>query len=380
MKTVSVLGATGSVGQQTLAVIRQHPDKFQIGALTANRDVAKLAAAAREFDAECVAIADETKYAELKNLLSDTKIEILVGDDGVREAARRAADITVAAIVGIAGLAPTLAAIAQGRTVALANKESLVCAGPLMLAAVQKSGATLLPIDSEHNAIFQVLEQRNHDAVKKIILTASGGPFRTWDKSVIQNATRAQALNHPNWHMGEKILIDSATMMNKGLEFIEAHYLFNIPPPQIEILIHPQQVIHSMVEYMDGSVLAQLGPADMTVPIAYCLGYPGRITNAAKPLSFAELKSLTFEAPDADKFPALRLAPAALSAGGTMPTIMNAANEVAVAAFLAGKINFGKITEIIDAVMQTAENAPLKSMADVWAADVAARARAEELV
>lgn len=379
MKRVSILGATGSIGQQTLAIARQHPDKFKVVAIAAQKNVAALATAAREFAPELVAIADAAEYGNLKSEIGNLKTEILVGEEGVIEVAKRQADICVAAIVGIAGLAPTLAAIEAGRTVALANKEALVCAGPLMLAAIKKSGAKLLPVDSEHNAIFQVLENHNRDAVRKIILTGSGGPFRTWDKKQTQNATTEQALNHPNWSMGAKITIDSATLMNKGLEFIEAHYLFAVPPEQIEILIHPQSIIHSMVEYVDGSVLAQLGPPDMTVPIAYCLGYPHRIATQAKSLNFPELRNLTFEAPDTDKFPALNLTRAALAAGGAMPTILNAANEVAVAAVLAQKIPFGCITDIIDAAMQYVENAPIKTMADLMMADAAARRQAERM-
>jgi len=380
MKKISILGATGSIGQQTLAVVRQHRDKFKITALAAQKNVAVLAAVVREFQPELVAIADEAEYQNLKSEIGIVKTEILVGESGVMEVAKYDADICVAAIVGIAGLAPTLAAIEQGRTVALANKEALVCAGPWMLHAVEKSGAKILPVDSEHNAIFQVLENHNRDQVKKIIITASGGPFREKLKAEIYNATPEQALKHPNWNMGEKITIDSATLMNKGLELMEAHYLFTMPPEQIEILIHPQSVIHSMVEYMDGSVLAQLGPPDMTVPISYCLGYPHRIATQIKSLNFAEIKSLSFESPDADRFPALGLTRAALTAGGAMPTIMNAANEIAVAAFLGRKIPFGRITEIIDVAMQQVENTRITTMADLFAADAAARRKAEEMI
>jgi len=380
MKNISILGATGSVGQQTLAVVRQHPDKFKITALAAQKNIVALAAAAREFRPELVAIADEGEYQNLKSEIGSLKTEILVGESGVIEAAKYNADICVAAIVGIAGLTPTLAAIEQGKTVALANKEALVCAGPLMLHAAEKSGAKILPVDSEHNAIFQVLENHNRDKVKKIILTASGGPFREKSKAEIYDATPEQALKHPNWNMGAKITIDSATLMNKGLELIEAHYLFAMPPEQIEILIHPQSIIHSMVGYVDGSVLAQLGPPDMTVPISYCLGYPHRIATAAKPLDFAEIKNLSFESPDTVRFPALGLTRAALTAGGAMPTIMNAANEIAVAAFRARKISFGRITEIIDAAMQQVENTRITTMADLFAANAAARRKAEEMM
>ena len=378
MKRISILGATGSVGQQTLSVVRQHPDQFKIVALAAGKDVAGLTAAVREFQPERVALADQGAYQNLRSEIGNSKTEILCGEEGVLAVACHDADICVAAIVGVAGLAPALAAIEHGRTVALANKEALVCAGPLMLRAVEMSGAKILPVDSEHNAIFQVLEQHNRGAVRRIILTASGGAFRDKSAAEIYNATREQALRHPNWTMGEKITIDSATMMNKGLELIEAHYLFAMPPEQIEILIHPQSIIHSMVEYIDGSVLAQLGPPDMTVPIAYCLGYPARISTAAKALNFDEIKNLTFAAPDNGRFPALKLVRAALAAGGAMPTIMNAANEIAVAAFLAGKIPFGRITEIIDATMQRVENAPIKTLADLMAADAVTRRVAQE--
>jgi len=380
MKKISILGATGSIGRQTLAIVRQHPDEFKITALAAQKNVAALGAAVREFQPELVAIADEGEYQNLKNKLSGLKTKILVGEEGVIAVAEYNVDICVAAIVGIAGLAPTLAAIEQGRMVALANKEALVCAGPLMLSAIEKSGAKILPVDSEHNAIFQILENHNRDQVKKIIITASGGPFREKSKAEIYNATPEEALKHPNWSMGAKITIDSATLMNKGLELIEAHYLFAMPPEQIEILIHPQSIIHSMVEYVDGSVLAQLGPPDMTVPISYCLGYPNRIVTEAKPLNFAEIKDLSFERPDFNRFPALNFTRAALRAGGTMPTIMNAANEIAVAAFLASKIPFGRITEIIDAAMQQVENTRITTMADLFAADAAARQKAEEMI
>lgn len=380
MKTVSILGATGSIGQQTLDVVRRHPGQFKITALAAQKNVETLAKAAKEFQPELVAIADGNEYPKLKELLAGTRIEIAVGEAAAIDAARHPADICMAAIVGIAGLAPTVAAIEQGKTVALANKESLVCAGQLMLAAVKKSGATLLPVDSEHNAIFQVFENQNRNQIRKIILTASGGPFREWTKDQIQNATREQALKHPNWNMGTKVTIDSATMMNKGLEFIEAHYLFDMPPEQIEILVHPQSIIHSMVEYNDGSVLAQLGPPDMRVPISYCLGYPQRVATEAKSLNFAEIKNLSFEAPDDVRFPALGLARAALSAGNAMPTVMNGANEVAVSAFLDGKISFGRITDVIDAAMQRMENTPQNSIAELLAADQAARRTAEGMI
>lgn len=380
MKTVSILGATGSIGQQTLDVIRAQPEKFKVTAMAAQKNVAALAAAAREFMPELVAIADGNAYHELKGELRDLPIEIAAGEGAVIDVARYSADVCMAAIVGIAGLAPTLAAIEQGKTVALANKEALVCAGPLMLSAVMQSGAKLLPVDSEHNAIFQVFENHNRDQVRKIILTASGGPFREWDAKKIKNATRDEALCHPNWSMGEKITIDSATMMNKGLEFIEAHYLFGMPPAQIEILVHPQSIIHSMVEYTDSSILAQMGPPDMRVPISYCLSYPARINNQVPSLDFAKMKTLSFEQPDEQRFPAIKMARAALAEGRAMPTIMNAANETAVSAFLDGKISFGRITEIIDAALQRIENSPQNSIQDVFAADAAARRWAGEFI
>ncbi|HCM83794.1 MAG TPA: 1-deoxy-D-xylulose-5-phosphate reductoisomerase [Alphaproteobacteria bacterium] len=380
MKRISILGATGSIGRQTLDIVRQHPDKFKVAALVGQKNVAALAAAALEFQPDFVAIADGNAYPELKAALRGMQVEIAAGEGAAVEAARYDADICMAAIVGIAGLPSTLAAIEQGKTVALANKEALVCAGPLMINAAKKSGAKILPVDSEHNAIFQVLEQDNQKQVQKIILTASGGPFRNWPQEKIQTATRAAALDHPNWSMGEKITIDSATMMNKGLEFIEAHYLFDMPPDQIEILVHPQSIIHSMVAYQDGSILAQLGPPDMRVPIGYCLGYPRRLALNTASLDFTAIKNLSFEPPDDLRFPALGLARSALAAGQIMPTALNAANEVAVAAFLADKISFGRITEIIDGAMQRIENAPQNTIQELLAADLAARQIAEGLI
>jgi 1-deoxy-D-xylulose-5-phosphate reductoisomerase len=380
VKKITILGATGSIGQQTLDVIRQHPDKFKISALTANKNSTALVAAAKEFQPDVIAIADAAAAKELRTEIGNLKIEILCGDEGVIAAARHQADICVAAIVGMAGLVPTLAAIETGKIIALANKEALVCAGQIMLQAARKYQVRILPVDSEHNAIFQVLEQHNHAAIHRLILTASGGPFRSWPADKIAMATRADALNHPNWSMGEKITIDSATMMNKGLEFIEAHYLFNIPPAQIDILVHPQSIIHSMVEYVDGSILAQLGPPDMRVPIAYCLAYPQRIATATQKLNFAEIKSLSFEQPDDARFPAMALAKLALAAGGMAPCTLNAANEVAVAAFLAGKISFGRITEIIDQSLQRVENTAMNSITDLMAANHRARRMAEELI
>ena len=339
-RTISIFGATGSVGLSTLDLIRANRADYRVVALTANGNAADLAKLAIEFDAEIAVVADEAAYPELKEALAGTGVETAAGEDALVEAARRGADWTMAAIVGTAGLKPTLAAIEQGNTVALANKESLVSAGELMMAAVKRSGATLLPVDSEHNAIFQCLAGGKIDQVRKITLTASGGPFRTFTRQQMANVTPAQAVAHPNWDMGAKISVDSATMMNKGLELIEAHHLFPVGLDKIDILIHPQSVIHSMVEYADCSTLAQLGSPDMKIPIASTLAWPERIATDCQPLDLARIGKLTFEAPDEQRFPATRLAREAIAAGGAGPAILNAVNEIAVAAFLDNRISF----------------------------------------
>jgi 1-deoxy-D-xylulose-5-phosphate reductoisomerase len=379
-RSVTILGSTGSIGCSTIDLIRRDPDKFVVEALTANRDVEKLAQQALDLGARFVAIADESRYAALKERLAGTGIDVAAGPEGVVEAAARSADWVMAAIVGAAGLAPTLAAIRRGAVVALANKEVLVCAGDLVTAEVRRHGATLLPVDSEHNAIFQVFDFDRIEAVEKIILTCSGGPFRSLERQAMSGMTPAQAVKHPNWSMGAKISIDSATMMNKGLELIEAKHLFGLPPEQIEIVVHPQSVIHSLVAYIDGSVLAQLGSPDMRTPIAYTLAWPRRMASPSPRLDLAAIAQLSFEAPDPVRFPALRLAREALTAGGSAPTVLNAANEVAVQAFLEQRIGFLDIASIVEETLAELAVAPIHCLDDVHNFDKRARDSAARLV
>ena len=380
MRSLTILGATGSIGASTLDLIRRDRDKWRVVALTANCQAAELAALAREFSAEIAVVADERCLPDLLAALAGSGIEAAGGADALVEAATRGADVTVAAIVGCAGLAPTMAAIEQGKTVALANKEALVSAGEVMIAAVAKFGATLLPVDSEHNAIFQCLAGNSLDQVRSITLTASGGPFRDWSPAQLAAATPAQAVKHPNWDMGAKISVDSATMFNKGLELIEAHYLFPVGLEKLRIIVHPQSVVHSMVEYRDGSTLAQLGPSDMRVPIASCLAWPERMATPCAPLDLAHIGELTFRAPDEDRFPATALCRAAAEAGGAAPAVLNAANEVAVAAFLAGQVAFTRIAVMVAEVMSRYNPAAPTGLGDVIAVDSAARAKARELL
>lgn len=378
VRRITLLGATGSIGRSTLNLVERNPEAFEIEALTANRSVMVLAEQARRFGARMAVVADPDCYADLKEALCGSGIEAAAGEQAVAEAARRPSDLVVAAIVGSAGLPPTLAAVERGAAVVLANKEALVCAGPLMVAAVARHGATLLPADSEHNAIFQVFEQEERAAIERIILTASGGPFRTFSREAMADVTPAQAVAHPNWDMGAKISVDSATMMNKGLELIEAHYLFGLPEQQIEILVHPQSVIHSLVGYADGSVLAQLGVPDMRTPLAYCLSWPRRMSAPVERLDLAGLGQLTFESPDEERFPALRLAREALRTGGAAPAVLNAANEMAVAAFLEGRLGFLDIAAVAESVLaQQVPGAPA-SVAEVLEVDAHARVVAAE--
>lgn len=379
-RRITVLGSTGSVGSNTLDLVARAPGAYVVEALTANGNVDLLAAQARHLGANLAVVADERRYADLKAALSGSGIEVAAGAAAVVEAAARPADWVMAAIVGAAGLAPTLAAVGQGAVVALANKETLVCAGGLMTAEVRRSGATLLPVDSEHNAIFQVMDFAQPSAVDRIVLTASGGPFRESSFDAMAAATPEQAVAHPNWDMGAKISIDSATMMNKGLELIEAHHLFGLPPERVEVLVHPQSIVHSLVAYVDGSVLAQLGTADMRTPIAYTLAWPSRMTTPVKRLDLAEIGSLTFERPDETRFPALRLAREALIAGGTAPTVLNAANEVAVAAFLDRTIGFLDIASVVERTLQRVAAARIEGLEALWAVDREARARAREFL
>lgn len=378
-RSITVLGATGSVGASTLDLIRRNRDAWRVVALTAHSQAEELAALAQEFSAEVAVIADETRASTLREALGASGIEAAAGAGALVEAAARPADITVAAIVGCAGLAPVMAAIERGGTVALANKEALVSAGAVMTAAVAKHGATLLPVDSEHNAIFQCLAGNSLDDVRSITLTASGGPFREWSAERIAAATPAEAVAHPNWDMGAKISVDSATMFNKGLELIEAHHLFPVGLDRLKIVVHPQSVIHSLVEYRDGSTLAQLGPPDMRVPIANCLAWPGRMETALPPLDLARIANLSFEAPDEQRFPATRIARQATEEGGAAPAVLNAANEVAVAAFLAGNIAFSEIAVIVERVLSTGNQPPAPhNLDEVLAVDAAARARTRE--
>ncbi len=380
VRSISILGATGSIGASTLDLIRRERDKWRIVALTAHSQAGELARLAREFSAEIAVLADESRLPELREALSGCSTEAAGGVTALTQAAGRRADITVAAIVGCAGLEPTMAAIEQGGTVALANKEALVSAGEVMIAAVQRSGATLLPVDSEHNAIFQCLHGHDVGDVRWITLTASGGPFRDWTLAQLASATPKEAVKHPNWAMGAKISVDSATMMNKGLELIEAFHLFPVGLERLRIIVHPQSVVHSMVEYRDGSTLAQLGPSDMRVPIASALAWPGRMNTPCAPLDLAEIGQLTFRALDETRFPATRLARHAAQAGGAMPAVLNAANEVAVAAFLAGRIGFVRIAAMADEVLgRYAPGAPT-SLADVMAIDAEARSHAQDLL
>jgi 1-deoxy-D-xylulose-5-phosphate reductoisomerase len=379
-RTLSIFGATGSVGLSTLDLVRQHRGDFRVIALTANGNAAGLAELAREFDAELAVVAEESAYPALKAALADTRTEVAAGADALIEAARHNADWTMAAIVGCAGLPPTMAAIEQGKTVALANKEALVSAGELMMAAVAKSGATLLPVDSEHNAIFQCLAGGRIDQVRKITLTASGGPFRTFTLDQMRSVTPEQAVAHPNWDMGAKISVDSATMMNKGLELIEAHHLFPVGLDKIDILVHPQSVIHSMVEYVDCSTLAQLGSPDMRIPIASTLAWPERIATTCLPLDLATIGNLSFEAPDIKRFPALRLARSAIQEGGAKPAILNAANEIVVAGFLNRQIGFLDIAAVVEEVLDCYTPSAPATLDTLFSIDAEARRYAAQIM
>ena len=387
-RRITVLGSTGSVGVSTLDLIAFSQSRGEAGvdieALTANGNVALLAEQAKKFRPRFVAIGDVSKKEELKSALAGLDIEIGAGAEAIEEAGARDADWVMAAIVGAAGLKPTLNAAKRGAAIALANKECLVCAGDVVMEAVRKSGGVLLPVDSEHNAIFQVFDFERPHRVSRLILTASGGPFRTWSRAEMANATPAQAVAHPNWSMGAKISVDSATMMNKGLELIEASHIFPVPAENIEILVHPQSVIHSMVEYVDGSVLAQLGTPDMRIPIASTFAWPDRTPTPSARLDFAAVKQLTFEAPDLARFPSLRLAREAVQRGGVYPAALNAANESAVAAFLAGGLKFLDIAGVTDHVLNEfgRRNGPAKlsSLEEAMAADEEARRIADQAI
>ncbi len=380
-RRITILGSTGSVGQSTVDLIARDPASYRVEALVARSSVELLAEQARRLRARLAVVADPSRFQALKAALAGTSVEVAAGPEAVIEAAERPAEWVMAAVVGFAGLAPTIAAARRGAMVALANKEALVCAGRLLIDAIEQSGAVLLPVDSEHNAIFQVFEPDQRGAVDRLILTASGGPFRNWSLADMADVTPEQALAHPNWDMGDKISIDSATMMNKGLELIEAQLLFGLPEAQVEIVVHPQSVIHSMVAYRDGSVLAQLGTADMRIPISHALGWPARIDGPSARLDFMNLPALTFERPDSGRFPSLRLAREALVTGGYAPIVLNAANEAAVAAFLARRIRFLDIARIVEDVMAGwgRLSDSVDALQQVQAADLEARRMAEGL-
>jgi 1-deoxy-D-xylulose-5-phosphate reductoisomerase len=353
-RSVTLLGATGSIGASTIDLIKRERDRYRVEAVSANKNAAALAALAREVGARFAAVGDPQAYDELKDALSGSGIEAGAGESALIEAAQRPADWVIGAITGSAGLRPTLAAAERGAIVALANKETLVCAGGLFMRRAAAAGATVLPVDSEHNALFQAMSGSRREDVRRVILTASGGPFRTHTAEAIRNATVEQALKHPNWSMGAKVTIDSATLMNKGLEVIEAHHLFALPSEQIDVLVHPQSIVHSLVEFCDGSLIAQLGSPDMRIPIAYCLAWPERINGPAPRLDLAKHATLTFEEPDVARFPALALARHALEAGGGAPTVLNAANEVAVVEFLSRRLGFGGIVTLVEATLEAA--------------------------
>jgi 1-deoxy-D-xylulose-5-phosphate reductoisomerase len=352
--SITILGATGSIGASTIDLIKHDPGRYRVVAISARRNANALAKAAREINAKHAVVADPSAYAELKDALSGSGIEAAAGEEALLESAQHPADWVMAAISGAVGLKPTMAAVERGATVALANKECLVCAGSLFMRRAASTGATVLPVDSEHNAIFQALGAGPREDVKRVILTASGGPFRTWSLEQIRAATPEQALRHPNWSMGQRITVDSASMMNKGLELIEAQHLFALNPDEIDVLVHPQSVVHGLVEYRDGSVVAQLGAPDMRIPIAHCLAWPKRINSPAACLDLAQVRELTFEAPDSTRFPALALARRVMQMGGAAPTVMNAADEVAVGEFIAGRISFPAIISLVEATLEAA--------------------------
>jgi 1-deoxy-D-xylulose-5-phosphate reductoisomerase len=383
-RSITLLGATGSIGASTIDLIKRERARYRVEAVTANDKAAALAALAREVGARFAAVGDPAAYRELKDELAGSGIEAAAGADALVEAAERPAEWVIGAITGAAGLKPTLAAAERGAIVALANKECLVCAGGLFMRRAAQFGATVLPVDSEHNALFQAMSAGRREDVRRVILTASGGPFRTWSASAIGTATPEQALKHPNWSMGQKVTIDSATLMNKGLEVIEAHHLFKLKPEEIDVVVHPQSVIHGLVEFRDGSFIAQLGSPDMRIPIAHCLAWPARIDGPAQRLDLAQVASLTFERPDLTRFPALALARRALEAGGGAPTVLNAANEVAVEKFLARNLGFAAIFALVEATLSAAAGRGLlrepESVEDALAIDHDSRLLTRELL
>ncbi|MFT8596648.1 1-deoxy-D-xylulose-5-phosphate reductoisomerase [Acetobacter orientalis] len=380
MRTVTVLGSTGSIGCSTVDLLEQARDQYRVRALVGGKNVARLAEQAKGLNAELAVLADESGLAELRSLLAGTQTRVAAGRQAVIEAAGLPADWTMAAITGAAGLEPTLASVKNGHSVALANKEALVCAGDVMLRAVAEAGATLLPVDSEHNAVYQSMADRQADQVEKIILTASGGPFRKASLEVMEAATPAQALKHPTWSMGAKISIDSATMFNKGLEVIEAARIFGLTEDRIDVLVHPQSVVHGMVQYTDGSLIAQMGSADMRIPIAHTLAWPKRMATTSPRLDLAAFATLEFSAPDEVRFPALRLAREALRSGGAAPAILSAANEIAVEAFLHEQIGFLAIARLVEKVMTKLGAPPADTLDAVLHWDAEARREARALI
>ena len=375
---VSILGATGSIGTSTLSVLAHNPSEFEVVSLVAQRNVEKLATIARGTNAELAVVADERQYAALKDHLAGSNIEVAAGREAVIEAAARSADVVVSAITGYAGLRSTLAAAQSGANLALANKEAMVTAGRLVREALAAGGGALIPVDSEHAALFQSLWGQDRDAITQLILTASGGPFRQWGKAEIQAATPEQALKHPNWDMGAKVTIDSASMMNKGLELIEAQQIFELAPERLDVIVHPQSIIHSLVAYNDGGQLAQLGVPDMQTPISAALRWPKRTKTSVPPLDLAQYGSLTFEPPDRDRFPCLALAEAAMKQGGSAPIALNAANEVAVSAFLDGAFSFGGIAKLVETVLSQTEQTAPESLDDIAVVDATSRTKAHE--
>ncbi|MGM9762981.1 MAG: 1-deoxy-D-xylulose-5-phosphate reductoisomerase [Candidatus Cryptobacteroides sp.] len=381
MRKVAILGSTGSIGRQALDVISRHRDLFEVELLTANNSSEMLVRQAVEFDANAVVICNEDKYKEVDDALAPHGIKVFAGMQSVCDlVAGDNIDIVLTSMVGFSGLASTVAAIRAGKIIALANKETLVAAGELVMGLAQEYKVPILPVDSEHSAIFQCLLGSQGNEMEKIHLTASGGPFRSWNKEEIAKATKTEALNHPNWSMGQKITIDSATMMNKGLEIIEAKWLFGVEPEQIEVVVHPESIIHSMVEYRDGAVIAQMGHPDMREPIQFALGYPERLSLNNRKLNFAELGQITFYAPDEDKFPAMRLARQALKAGGNMTCVMNAANEAAVAAFLRDEIAFYTITDVVEECLAGAKFVAKPTLEDIFRINKETLAKAEEVI
>lgn len=380
-RQIAILGSTGSIGTQTLQVVEEHPECFEVYAITANTRVKELIEQARKFMPRVVVIADDTRYNMLKEALADLPIKVCGGYEAICDVVKESeVDVVVTAMVGFSGLRPTIEAIKAGKEIALANKETMVVAGELINDLAKKHNVAILPVDSEHSAIFQCLAGEQGNKVEKLILTASGGPFRTWDIAQLDNVTKEQALKHPNWSMGAKITIDSASMMNKGFEVMEAKWLFGVEAEDIEVIVHPQSVIHSMVQFADGAVKAQLGTPDMRLPIMYALSYPARLTSSFPRLDFGTLGELTFEKPDMNKFPNLRHAYNALAQGGNIPCVVNAANEVCVAAFLTDRIRFNDMPRLIERAMQEADFIKKPTLDDYLASDKAVRAMVESWI